>query len=115
MLLGHFHFNLGQLLLNKVIRRREALNLQRPEDIKMASFSLSFVEVIVGCEVAESGSSSAYMVSERNNGSSKNYMFALKEVFSWEFSRVVDTLPHGIYPIPNNTLQMFGLKSLRDK
>lgn len=79
-----------------------------------ASFSLSFVEVIVGCEVAESGSSSAYMVSERNNGSSKNYMFALKEVFSWEFSRVVDTLPHGIYPIPNNTLQMFGLKSLRD-
>lgn len=50
-----------------------------------ASFSLSFVEVIVGCEVAESGSSSAYMVSERNNGCNKNYMFALKEFFLGNF------------------------------
>ncbi|XP_023764076.1 ATP-dependent DNA helicase homolog RECG, chloroplastic isoform X1 [Lactuca sativa] len=157
-----------------------------------ASCSLSFLEVVVGCEVAESGSSSACMVSEHNNGSKKTIYLHLKKFFrgtrftyqpflrslqekqkegdivcvsgkvktmrtkdhyemreynmdlirddddesacaegrpypiypskgglnpkllSDIIARVLDTLPPGIDPIPNNTLQMFGLKSLRD-
>ncbi|KAJ9549090.1 hypothetical protein OSB04_021633, partial [Centaurea solstitialis] len=46
-----------------------------------ASCSLSFLEVIVGCEVAESGSASACMVSENNNGSKRTIYLHLKKFF----------------------------------
>ncbi|KAJ0726171.1 putative DNA helicase [Helianthus annuus] len=46
-----------------------------------ASCSLSFLEVIVGCEVAESGSASACTVSEKNNGSKRTIFLHLKKFF----------------------------------
>lgn len=158
-----------------------------------ASCSLSFLEVVVGCEVAENSASSACIVSQNNNGSKKTIYLHLKKFFRGTrftcqgflrslqekqkegdlvcvsgkvrtmrtkkdhyemmeynmdlirddddesacaegrpypiypskgglnprllrdiISRVLDTLPPTIDPIPKNTLQMFGLKSLRD-
>ncbi|KAI3714348.1 hypothetical protein L1987_72946 [Smallanthus sonchifolius] len=46
-----------------------------------ASCSLSFLEVIVGCEVSESGSASACTVSEKNNGSKRTIFLHLKKFF----------------------------------
>lgn len=46
-----------------------------------ASCSLSFLEVIVGCEVAESGSASACMVSEKTSGSKRTIYLHLKKFF----------------------------------
>ncbi|KAK9052212.1 hypothetical protein SSX86_028840 [Deinandra increscens subsp. villosa] len=46
-----------------------------------ASCSLSFLEVVVSCEVAESGSGSACMVSEKNSGSKRTIYLHLKKFF----------------------------------
>lgn len=46
-----------------------------------ASCSLSFLEVIVGCEVAESGSASACTISEKKSGSKRTIYLHLKKFF----------------------------------
>nr|XP_043606261.1 ATP-dependent DNA helicase homolog RECG, chloroplastic [Erigeron canadensis] len=46
-----------------------------------ASCSLSFLEVIVGCEVSESGSGSACSVSDKNSGSKRTIYLHLKKFF----------------------------------
>ncbi|KAL8196413.1 hypothetical protein R6Q57_024708 [Mikania cordata] len=46
-----------------------------------ASCSLSFLEVIVSCEIAENGSASACMVPENNSGSKRTVYLHLKKFF----------------------------------
>lgn len=46
-----------------------------------ASSSLSFIEVIVGCEVAESGSAPACTISEKSSESKRTIYLHLKKFF----------------------------------
>ncbi|KAI7736516.1 hypothetical protein M8C21_003516, partial [Ambrosia artemisiifolia] len=72
-LLGHFPRTYADL-------QNAQITINDGQGIK-ASCSLSFLEVIVGCEVADSGSASACTVSEKNNGNKRTIYLHLKKFF----------------------------------